>query len=447
MNSPAPLLRSGPIEPIALAPHTHGLWEQSASSPPSTQPLTRDLRVDVAIVGAGYTGLSTALHLAEGGAGRVAVIEAADIGFGASGRNAGLVNAGAWIQPEELPRRLGPTYGPRLLSTLSQGPDLVYDLIARHGIDCAAVRNGNLHCAVGQSGLANIRERARQWRSLGVEVHLLDASETARAVGTEAYTGALLDPRTGTIQPLSYVRGLAKAALAAGATIHTRTPVANARYAAGLWQLTTTTGQTVSAEKVVVATNTAQGIHADAWPQLQTELIRLPYFNLATNPLPERLRTRILPQGHGAWDTAMVLSSFRLDSTGRLIYGSVGALKRGIEDAHVAWARRSIGKLFPELKGIGIQHQWHGWVDSTSTHLPYLHQLAAGVWACCGFNGRGIGPGTILGRELADMLLGRLAVADMSLPVTEVQRMSHKALREAFYETGSTLAHSVSRRF
>ena len=192
-------------------PRSHGLWEASAPPAPHTPPLERAIAVDVAIVGGGFTGLSAALHLQEKGA-RTAVLEGAEIGFGGSGRNVGLVNAGMWVMPSALSGALGGLHGARLLTQLGAGPDLVYALIERHGIDCEAVRNGTLHCAVGASGLANIRQRATEWQAHGAPVRLLSAEETAERTGTRAYTGALLDQRAGTVQPLAYARGLAHAA-------------------------------------------------------------------------------------------------------------------------------------------------------------------------------------------------------------------------------------------
>jgi len=145
-------------------PRSHGLWEQTAPPPPPTSLLDGEVKVDVAVIGAGFTGLSAALHLAEGGA-KVAVLEAAEIGFGGSGRNVGLVNAGMWVMPDELPAVLGDAYGARLLDLLGNAPSVVFELIERHGIACEAVRQGTLHCAVGDDGLAELKERARQWQA------------------------------------------------------------------------------------------------------------------------------------------------------------------------------------------------------------------------------------------------------------------------------------------
>src|SRR6218665_363418 len=144
-----------------------------------------------------------------------------------------------------------------------------------------AVRRGTPHGARGAGGGPNTGDRARQWTAHGVAVRLIDAAETARLVGSDVYSGALLDPRTGTIEPLGYARGLARAAIASGAAVYTQTAVTGARADGALWRLSTARGHSVTARQVVVATNTAQSLAPDAWPQLQQELARLPYFNVA----------------------------------------------------------------------------------------------------------------------------------------------------------------------
>lgn len=426
-------------------PRAHGLWAVSAPPAPEAPPLQGHHSVDVAIVGAGYTGLSAALHLAEGGASAL-VLEAMDIGHGGSGRNVGLVNAGLWLMPEALPERLGPVHGPRLLQRLGEGPSVVFDLIARHGIACEAVRQGTLHCAVGESGWRELGERARQWRALGAPVELLDAPAAARLIGTPAYRGALLDRRAGTLQPLAYARGLARAALAAGASLHARSPLAALRDEGTHWRLSTAQGATVHARWVLVASN-AYSAPDGPWPALHEELVRFPYFNLATRPLDERERAAILPQRQGAWDTATVLSSFRLDAAGRLVFGSVGALRGAGRAIHTGWGRRALARLFPALRGVAFEHQWYGQIGMTGDALPRLHRLARGVWSFSGYNGRGIAPGTVFGREFARLVLGQQGEADMALPVTPPRAAPLRAAREAFYEFGARAAHLARARW
>ena len=424
------------------SPRSHGLWQASAPPAPPTVPLAGAITADVAVVGAGFTGLSAALHLAEGGA-SVAVLDAATVGFGGSGRNVGLVNAGLWVMPDDLPAVLGEVHGRRLLTLLGDAPASVFALVERHGIDCEAERKGTLHCAVGEKGFAEIAERTRQWSSRGAPVRLLDATETARLVGSTAYAGALLDLRAGTIQPLAYARGLATAALAAGAALHTDSPVTAATHDGAAWRLETP-GGSVRAPHVVLATNAYTGT---LWPELREEIVRLPYFNFATPPLGDNLRGSILPERQGAWDTREVLSSFRFDRAGRLVFGSVGALRGPGAAIHRDWGRRALGKLFPQLKGVDFEHGWYGQIGMTATSLPRFHRLDRNVVSFSGYNGRGIAPGTVLGRCLADLILGRIGDDDLPLPLTPPAPDRARRLKEAYYEVGAQLAHLADARF
>lgn len=416
---------------------SHGLWAASAPAAPATTPLSGMSRVDVAIVGGGYTGLSAALHLAEGGA-SVAVLEGEEIGSGGSGRNVGLVNAGMWVKPDDLPGVLGPVHGDRLLQCLGDGPRLVFDIVARHGLDCEARHTGTLHCAVGPKGLAEIEERCAQWQKRGAPVRVLSAEEAARRIGTTAYAGALLDERAGTIQPLAYARGLASAALKAGAAIHTHSRVTACDRGDQRWQLTTAGGGRVEADWVIVATN---AYTSAPWPQVRAEIVHLPYFNFATVPLSAEQRAVVLPGGEGCWNTRDVLTSFRMDAAGRLVLGSVGALRGTGTAIHGAWARRTLKRLFPMLAGVPFEQSWFGWIGMTADALPRFHRFGPQAVGFSGYNGRGIAPGTVFGRLLAEHVLGRVAEQDLPLPVTEPAPHPWRPVHEAVYEYGSQAVH------
>jgi glycine/D-amino acid oxidase-like deaminating enzyme len=419
-------------------PLTHGLWEMSARPAPPTSPLRGETRADVAVIGCGYTGLSAALRLAQAGA-RVVALEAVEIGFGGAGRNVGLVNAGMWLEPREIIKRLGPDYGERILSLLGGAPAEVFKLIETHAIDCELVRNGTLHCAVGGAGVAEIKERAQQWGERGAPVRMLSAAETAARIGAHVYPGSLLDMRAGTIQPLAYARGLGAAAIAAGAAIHTQSPVRSAERTGKVWTLTTD-GGTVAADWIAVATDAYGG---SPWPQGRREQIRLPYFNFATRALSADLQGAILPGREGCWDTKTILSSFRFDRAGRLVFGSVGALRRAGLGVHRAWAKRALAKMFPRIGAVEFDAQWYGMIGMTDDSLPRFHRLAPNVVTFCGYNGRGIGPGTVFGRVLADHIIGKVKESDLPLPVTEPDAPALPGLREAYYEAGAQIAHAV----
>ncbi|WP_159589190.1 NAD(P)/FAD-dependent oxidoreductase [Chelativorans xinjiangense] len=413
-----------------------GLWAETAPPAPETAPLSGSLTADVAIVGGGFTGLSVALHLAEAGA-KVAVLEASEIGHGGSGRNVGLVNAGMWVMPDDLPSTLGDVYGQRLLALLGEAPRLVFDLIEKHAIACEPEWTGTLHCAAGEKGLRQIAERARQWQARGAPVRLLDAAETAAKTGTAAYAGALLDERAGTLQPLAYARGLAGAAIGAGAQIFTRSPAMAVERDGARWRVTTPSGS-VTAEWVVAATNAYTG---HLWPELRAELVRMPYFNFATEPLGEALRKRILPGRQGAWDTNKILTSFRMDRQGRLVCGSIGALRGTGRQVHAAWARRTLRRLFPALEDVSFSHAWYGMIGMTDDHLPKFHRLAPNIVGFSGYNGRGIAPGTVFGQVLAQHILGALPEADLPLPVTPPRPRPLRTLHEAGLEWGAQAFH------
>jgi L-pipecolate oxidase len=423
-------------------PRSHGLWELTAPAPPPTAALSESRKADVVVVGGGFTGISAALHLAQGGA-KVAVLEAVELGFGGAGRNVGLVNAGMWVMPNTLVDTLGTAYGERLLKFLGDAPSAVFDLIDKHGIDCEVKRNGTLHCGVGDKGVRELEERAEQWQSRGAPVRVLNAAETAAKTGTSAYAGSLLDLRAGTIHPLAYVRGLAGAAITAGADIFTGSSALSADQVSGKWEVRTAGGK-VSADWIVVATD---AYSTAPWKELRSEQIHLPYFNFATEPLSSDLRSSILPERQGAWDTKEVLSSFRFDRAGRLVFGSVGALRGTGTAIHRSWARRALQTLFPNIGDVRFESEWYGLIGMTENNLPRFHKLAPNVLAVSGYNGRGIAPGTVFGRALASCILGQLDERDFPLPVSSPTPPSFRTAKEAFYEAGAQLVHFVESRF
>ena len=422
-------------------PSSHGLWEITAPPAPLTGPLQDSVAADVAIVGAGYTGLSAALHLAQAGV-SVVVLEAAHVGAGGAGRNVGLVNAGMWVMPDTLVQTLGPVFGPRLLAALSHGPHEVFDLIARHAIACEAIPQGTLHCAVGPRGLRQIEDRAAQWAKHGVLVQVLNTADTAAMTGSTAYSGALYDTRAGTIQPMAYVRGLAGAAIKAGALLFTQSPATGLMPVGTGYKLTTPQGK-VTAQRVILATDAyTRHLH----PEIRGEQVMLPYFNFASPPLSGNLRHSILPGGQGAWDTKDILTSLRMDAAGRIVVGSVGALRGTGRAIHHAWAQRALARIFPQLGPIELEAGWYGQIGMTADNLPRLHRFAPGVIGTSGYNGRGIAPGTVFGRLLAEHLTGRLAASDLPLPFSDVTPQSFRSVREAVIELGAQLAHFAGHR-
>lgn len=416
-----------------------GLWAVTAPPPPALAALDGHLTCDVLVIGGGYTGVSAALHLAQAGV-KVVLLEANYLGYGGSGRNVGLVNAGLWVLPDDVVRELGPDYGERLNHVLGSSPDLVFALIDKHGISCEAVRNGTLHCAHSPSGYRYLQERERQWGRRGAPVRLLDAEKAAEKIGSRAYHGALWDLRAGTVQPLAYLHGLAHAAVRSGALLYVHSPALAVEKHPGGWRVKTP-GGSVSASGIILATNAyTDGI----LPELKRTFIRFHYFQFATKPLPEAVRKTVLPDRHGTWDTNTVLSSMRLDASGRLIAGSVGTVEDFGYPLHKSWARRMIRKIFPQVGDVDLEYSWYGVIAMTRNHMPRFYELGPGFITVMSYNGRGIGPGTMFGKLMAQYFLhgGKDGIP---LPVSRPQSLRTRKAWEVFYEVGARLYHAVQK--
>ena len=421
--------------------NTHGLWEKTAEPAPSTQSLPGDSETDVVIIGAGYVGLSAALHLAEAGV-RVIVLEGKTIGYGGSGRNSGLLNGGLSISPQMTIDALGTERGENVAKRLGDAPSLVIDLIQRHDIKCDLQQNGTLHCAVGEEGKTIIQARTKSWLQLGAPVEFLDAKATEDKTGSPFFTGALWDHRAGTLQPLSYVRGLAKAAIAAGVRIYTNSPVKNYVRDGMNWLVQTPKGH-VKAKWLLLCTNAFTN-HLE--PALDREMVLMPYFNIATTPLDPEASAHILPENQGCWNTLMVPTSFRKDRKGRLVIGSVGAPRTFGASIHTAWARREIARLFPDLGPVELETGWHGVIGITKNRVPRIRQLGEQALSISGFSGRGIAPGTLYGKDFAEHILGKRPAEDLLFQADISDPQPLRKLHALYYETGAKIAHATMAR-
>lgn len=407
---------------------SRSLWAATAAPGPVLPRLSGDLRVPVTIIGGGYTGLSAALHLAEGGREAV-VLEARDIGDRASGLNGGQVIPGIKYDPDQIEAMFGPGTGVRLVETVARGPDVVFELVRKYGIACDAVRNGWIQPATSEAALGALRARVEQWRRRGAAVELLSRGETARLTGSSRYCGGWIDRRGGTVQPLSYVRGLAVAAQKQGARIFRHSGATKLSQASGQWRVDTPEGS-VTSSTVILATDAYADRLVDV---VRRTVVTVPSFQVATAPLPPDLLQTILPQRQSASDTWHLLRYFRLDATGRLLMGSRGVFgwPKGVPGWPMGLARdvpvarqarhqyRAVHEIYPQLEGIAFEYHWGGLVAVTRDHLPRLQQIAPGLIAGFGYNGRGVAMATVMGTLLARWASGEPA-AELGFPVTPV---------------------------
>lgn len=414
------------------------LWSATSHEAFTSGPLVADRIVDLVVIGAGFTGLNAAIEAALAGA-SVVVLEAEQIAHGGSGRNVGLVNAGLWLPPDAVVKQLGQDKGKKLVDALARGPDRVFERIAQFDISCEAHRNGTLNLAHSPSGLKSLEERQVQSSRHGIELTLHGPDETRRLTGSGAFHGALFDPKAGTIQPRSYALGLARAASGVSVSIHEKTPVRGMAHVNGKWVIEALNHK-ITCKSLIIATN---AYHALIEGMAAPEYVPVNYCQFATVPLSPSLLEKILPEKQGCWDTAMVMSSFRLDDAGRLIIGGIGNAEGLGAPIHKSWARRKLAKTYPALADIAFEYSWVGKIAMTNDHLPKILQIGPDAYAAFGYSGRGIAPGTLFGTAL-----GRFSVSGdpTVLPIAPVisHRETAAGLRAAYYETGAVVMHAIT---
>lgn len=398
-------------------------WWHTAAPAPPTRPLEADAEADTLIVGAGYTGLSAALALAKAGR-RVVVLEAREIGWGGSGRNAGHVNP---IPPHGSPDVVRALLGPQRFEAFAQAAlgaaDEVFDLIETEKIDCGARRNG---CLRGHhtAEAADLSDAAiRGWADLGAEIIFMDGRGFEQAFGSRAYVRGHLIANCGAVNPLGLVRGLAHAVLRAGGTIHTGTPVDALRHEEGCWRLRCGNA-TARAAHLLVCTNAySDGL----WPGLAQSVIPLSSVQIATGPLSNNLTADIMPLGAPMIDTRRSPVFCRKDADGSIVIGTAGRLTASGDRAAFDWLRREAARLFPSLAGVEWRHAWEGRIAMNREHIPQVHRLGPGAWTGIGYNGRGLALACVMGRVLAEQVLGA-AEEDLPFPVSEIRPYPFHAL-------------------
>ncbi len=413
------------------------LWATSATPAPNTPALAGKHSADVVVVGAGFTGLSTALHLGEAGK-TVIVLEAGEPGWGASGRNGGQVNPGWRMLPSEITAKYGHNRGPAVLDMLNKACDLAFDVIERHSIACDAERPGFVHAGFGQTGRAFLDGWIREWGELGVKVERHDRASLKKLIGTDFYPFAMRDPRGGHLQPMSYARGLARATMAKGATVHGKSHVHAIHEQGTGWRVVTDGGE-VEAEHVVLCTNA----YSDRlWPDLRKTIIPVTTFVAASEPLGADQLKSILPGRHAVAETRRGLHYFKLDRDNRFVIGGRGNFTNLKEPGSTEHLKRTTREIYPALEGVGWQYGWGGQVAVTPDHTPRLFNLAKNVHAGLGFNGRGVAMCTMFGTQLTRAVLGE----ETDMPIEPIDIVPNHAFRQLGITWHLTTGRLLDRR-
>ncbi len=399
------------------------LWKATATPLQPLPALPGDMETDLLIVGAGYTGLSTALHALDNTS-DITVIDQAQPGWGCSGRNGGQVNP-QWKPSVNALQQLYPGKAfDQFIATLDASSRLVFDLIERHNIDCHTVRNGCLIPTRGAKGLAYLTHWSQLWREYGANVTLLDARASAELIGTNAYSACMFDRRGGTVQPLSYARGLAKACLKNKVKLFADTQALSVTRTNQMWVVTTRKGR-ITCKRLLIATN---GYTDKLWPGLAQSIIPVASMLTATRPLPPDVADGILPGRQPVAEYAGVPAYYHIDASGRLVFGWRGTRLGGIGGLNTGHLKAQAVKTFPALQSAQWEYDWAGYVGVTSHQRPMLIRLADNAYAGLGYNGRGITMATMMGRQLAQALNGE----DTSVPIQALE----KVRLHSFYPLG-----------
>ncbi len=395
------------------------LWA-SATLPRAQSPvLVGETRADVVVIGGGYTGLSTTLHLIERGR-SVVIIEAAAIGWGASGRNSGqIIPTLSGVEPDVISRTYGET-GERFVQLVSDSANYLFDLVRREKIACEAEQTGWFQPAHSPGRVKLSKARVEAWAKRGAAVSLLDATETANLIGSKNWYGGMLNTSGGHINPLALTRGLADVVVAKGAQLYESTPAISIKRMPVGWMVITPQGR-VFADQIMLASNAySDWFNPALAPEVAKSLIPVITWQMATEPQSEDVRTKILPGRQAVSDTHGDLRFFRWDARHRLVTG--GALifpRNGAERMRQIVGER-MAKIFPHMGIPKFDFVWNGRIGMTADHMPRFHQPAPGLWTWTACNGRGVALSMSLGRVFAEAMTG-ISDQDLAVPITPVR--------------------------
>ncbi|TVQ00499.1 MAG: FAD-binding oxidoreductase [Roseinatronobacter sp.] len=371
----------------------------ATATPPAPCPaLQGAVRADVCIIGAGYTGLSAALHLAERGY-SVIVLEAHRVGFGASGRNGGQVSPGQRIEQDAIEGMVGQDDARKLWDIGLESRDLVRDLIARHDMDCPfkpGVIHADWHARDVPHAHAYAEKLARDYDYHDIEP--LDRAAIQQIVKSAAYQGGTLDRGAGHLHPLRFAFGLARAAQAAGAQICEGSLVVDIQQGATV-KVQTQTGH-VEADHVLLAAN---GYMGGLVPQVAAKVMPINNFIIATEPLAP---DTVLSRDVAVADSKFVINYFRLSEDGRLLFGGGESYGYRFPDI-VKTVRKPMLEVFPQLKDTRIDYSWGGTLAITMTRLPCFMRLAPNVLSASGYSGHGVAMATMAGKIMAAAIAGQ----------------------------------------
>lgn len=382
-------------------------YAATANQPQINTPLTGDTSADVCVVGAGFTGLSAALALAEAGY-RVVVLEAREIGHGASGRNGGQICTGFSSGQDKIIAQIGKDDARKCFAIAEESKRLIIDRIARHGISCDLAW-GYLHCIPKPQQMDDLKAWKDEWDGLGyTDTQILTKSELRDKLDTNLYHGALREGGAGHFHPLNYCLGLAHAAVKAGAIIHTQTPVLGIDIGAN--PVARTANGRVTAKFMVIGGNAYLG---RAVPELYGRVMPVTSYIVATEPLGENRARSLIRDNEAVANTNFIVDYYRLTRDTRLLFGGRASYST-LEPPNLgAYMKPRMTAVFPQLKDVRIDHAWGGYIAITSNRIPDCGRLAPNVFYAHGYSGQGVALAGMYGKLMAECIRGQAERFDL----------------------------------
>jgi gamma-glutamylputrescine oxidase len=381
------------------------LWAHTAEPARELPSLSGERQADVVIIGAGYTGLSAAHHIAESGLTPI-VLEANQPGWGASGRNGGVVSAKFRLSFRDIDAAHGRAMARRMYEIAHESVDIVEELVSEFGITAARLtRTGQVKAAHNHATLQAAADEA-EWmkREMGdAEVRVLDAREARDETGSSTFVGGVLNPGSGGIHPLNYLRGLVEGLTRRGVAIYQDTPVVRLRRENGSVVAETPQG-TVRARQAIIATNSYSDL-TPATRHMQRTLIPFRSAIIATETLPGNLAGRLMPTGRTYSETKRMMRWFRMVDN-RVIFGGRGAFGKQDSESAFAALRKAMVGIFPELIDVPLGFKWSGLVGMTLDSVPHIGRLDERTLFSMGYNGAGVAMSSLMGRYLAAFVRG-----------------------------------------
>ena len=379
-------------------------WHTTVQMPDDSNLMPLPEKVDVAIMGGGYTGLSAAKTLAKNGV-NAAVLETNTVGWGASSRNGGMVLTGLKLGMQTVMRKYGQHLAKRLFRCSLEAIDTVEQIVKEENIDCGFRRYGHLLTANKPKHYDALKEEAEfMEKAFNHKLHVLSRAEQCAEIGSDIYHGALLDECSGGLNPAQYVTGLALAAAKAGATLHARARInrLERRHGRSDFLIETERGS-LSAEAVLVATS---GYTGNVTHKLQKKIVPIGSFIIATERLTDEMVKELIPHNRMIFDSKHFLNYFRLWDQ-RLIFGGRAAFFP--ETSHTIQRsaeilQREMIQVYPQLKDVNVEYVWGGTLDFTFDMMPHVGEVE-GIYYSLGYAGHGVAMATYLGKTVAEAMI------------------------------------------